>query len=86
MKQFDPAKAAQIWQRVRAGMDTSPGACPAPGLPPLPVYTTPPEAWIPAEKPVRTPRVVQKPSCTGSAAPAWIYLVVICLLICGYFS
>ena len=44
MNKIDPAMANRVWQRVQDSLNP-PEPAPCQLLPPIPVYTVPPEAW-----------------------------------------
>lgn len=79
MKHMDPAKAARVWQRVQDSLKQS--AAPAcQKLPPLPVYTTPPDAWQhPAARPKRSRS--QAPCGQYRSSFPWTWLLVLILLL-----
>ena len=62
MNKIDPAMANRVWQRVQKSLN-QPEPAPCQLLPPIPVYTVPPEAWkaqstapTPRRKPATQPR------------------------------
>lgn len=75
MKHFDPDAAQRVWQRVRASLE--PASSPIPELPPIPIYTTPPEAWQIPNQPTskfRKPALHARPNYGVSP---WLYLIII---------
>ena len=79
MKQYDPVTAQRVWQRVRSSLDTAPSSTVQ--LPPIPVYTTPPEAWQPPKEPaLKSKQYICRP-CQNTFSPTALFFVLIWVLL-----